>query len=87
MHTHASELPLHGGLVEIANQIAEPHRHTDFISERLRTYDPVPDGLAVCPICHILRNKPSTLEALEDKSDDTSQYRCSRCGGRLQVGR
>lgn len=87
MHAHASELPLHGGLVEIATQTAERHRHVSFVSERLRKYHPVADGLAMCPICHILGNKPSTLEALEDKSDDANRYGCRQCGGRFQLGR
>lgn len=87
MHEHASELPLHGGLVEIANRIALRHRHVSFIVDRLRTYDPVADGLARCPTCHIVRNKPSALEAWGDKSDDTSRYVCEQFHERFQVGR
>lgn len=86
MDEYASELPLHGALVEIANQTAERIQHISFVSERLRTYQAVVDGSAMCPTCHLLWNKPSALEALEDK-DDKSRYACKQCRERCQVGR
>lgn len=82
-----STLPIHGALVDIANRIAERHRHVSFAGERLRAFEPVANGLATCPTCHILWNKPSTLAALEDKSDDASQYECSQCRERYKLGR
>lgn len=87
MREHASTLPLHGGLVEIANRIAKHIEHVSFAGERFSTYRPVTDGSATCPTCHVLSNKASKLDALEDKSDDTSQYGCRQCSGRFQLGR
>lgn len=75
-----STLPLHGGLVEIANRIAEG------AAERSRTYEPAAEGLAMCPICHILRNTPFALDPVEDK-DDKSRYVCKQCGERYKLGR
>lgn len=86
MYVHGSKLPLHGALVEIANRTAERIKHLSFADGRRRTFEPVTDGSPMCPACHILWNKPSTLEAIEDE-DDMSRYACSQCKGRYQLGR
>lgn len=87
MQAHTSTLPLHGGLVDIANQIVDRHRHVSFISERSRTYDPVANGLAVCPNCHVLRNRQSELDAVPDDDPANSRrYKCSECHEQFRVG-
>lgn len=80
MHEHASEMPLHGALVEIASRIAEG------AAERSRTYEAVAGGSAMCPTCHIVWDRPFALDPVEDK-DDKSRYVCKQCGERYKLGR
>lgn len=82
-----SNLPLHGGLADIANRIAKRVEYISFACERLRSYEPVMDGSAKCPACHILKNKSSKLAAVGDRSDEVSQYECRQCPERYQLGR
>jgi hypothetical protein len=100
-----STLPIHGGLVEIAKQMAgqAQRRAVQLAVElaateselasataalrRLGTYDPVHDGDAWCPTCHIERNKPSKLVAVKDDDPaESRRYDCDACGQPYRVG-
>lgn len=79
-----STLPIHGGLVEIARQIAV----TQIRQRRLGTYEPVVDGYSMCPACHVLRNGSSRLAAAEDDDpNESSRYECTICEEEYRVGR
>lgn len=84
MHEHASDLPLHGGLVEIARRMAEtPDR-----LRRFATFEPVRGGGARCPECHLRGvTKPSNLQAMEDDDPANSRrYACEVCDQKYRVG-
>jgi len=78
-----SSLPVHGGLVDIAAKMSgTPDRQ-----RRVATYEPVADGLAVCPECHVFRNRQSNLVAVaDDDPAETRRYDCAVCGQQFRVG-
>ena len=80
----SSTLLLHGGLVDIARQLAV----TPEQQRRLATSELVRDGDCWCPKCHIEGvTKPSKLDAVPDDDPNNSRrYDCSVCDQEHRVG-
>jgi hypothetical protein len=86
-----SDLPIHGALVENGNrliaEVADRPQLAAKYAARFAAFEPVLEGAARCPVCHIKFGKQSQLsEVKDDPPNDLRRYDCKRCGTQFRVG-